>query len=388
MSNTIKMTTDSPLQVSRWGILLLNLGTPKTAETKDVRVYLKEFLMDSFVLDLPWPLRFLLVYGIISPFRSPKSAALYKKIWRPRGSPLQIETEDFAKQLTRDFAEKPFASDTKNGTGTPVVWAFRYGEDNAERALEELKRNKVERILVFPMYPQYAESATLTSFVQLKGLLKKNPFHGVKLVESYPGEDFYIDSLVDLVAKYKTIDQPDAILFSFHSLPVRHLTKASKRCENCVKLPKCDQLHYELCYRGQSYVTSQRLESALKRRFPHWNGIKVDVSFQSKLTREPWLAPTTEATLLDYPKQGLKNVMVLAPGFTADCLETLEELDIGLKERFLEAGGTTFNRIPCLNAEIFWSKRVHEFIKVKIEEQLVNEMEDLAHAQNEREAKT
>lgn len=370
------------LQTSRWGLLILNLGTPRTTETKDVRKYLIEFLMDPFVIDRPWLFRALLVYGIIAPFRAPKSGALYKKIWTSRGSPLKYLTEDFVKNLKMDFQEGPLTRQMD----LPIVWAFRYGEPDLMKALLELRKQKVERIMVMPMYPQYAESSTLTSFENLKEKLRRSPFRGVKLVQHYYHLDFYIDALVDSVAEHRKLEQPDAIVFSYHSIPVRHVTKMHPRCENCVKTPECKILQHELCYRGQCYETSRALERKLKARFPEWRNVPVHVTFQSKLTREPWLTPATDPTITALAQKGVKKLMVLAPGFAVDCLETLEELDMGLREKFLALGGEVFDRIPCLNADAQWTQKVHNYLLNRIEEQVEIELEDLQHAENERAA--
>lgn len=372
----------APLTLSRWGVLLLNLGTPKSPATKDVRRYLNEFLMDPFVIDLSWPLRFLLVKGFIAPFRSPKSAALYKKIWTPAGSPLFVHSKNFRDKLAAEFTEYPIESQLD----VPVVWSFRYGEPHLAQALAELRKQKVDRFIVLPMYPQYAESSTLTSFESLKNCLKKSPFRGVKLVQHYYQEDFYIDALVDSIFANQKLQNPQALLLTYHSLPVRHIVKASRRCESCVQDTHCKSLHFDLCYRGQCYETSKRLEKRLKERRPEWKNLPVHVSFQSKLTREPWLTPSTEARVQELIGQGVKKLMVVAPGFSVDCLETLEELDMTLKKNFLGAGGTEFDRIPCLNADAAWVARVRNFLKTEIEEQLEIEREDISHAQNERAA--
>lgn len=370
------------LITSRWGVLILNLGTPATTETKDVRRYLTEFLMDPFVIDRPWLFRALLVYGIIAPFRAPKSGALYKKIWTSRGSPLRSLTEDFVANLKLDFQEVPLSRQID----VPVAWAFRYGEPKIRRALQELRRQKVERIMVLPMYPQYAESSTLTIFENLKESLKRSPFRGVKLVQHYHHLDFYLDALVDSVAEHRKLENPEAIIFSYHSIPERHVTKMHPRCVDCVKSESCRVLQHELCYRGQCYETSRRLEKKLKARFPEWAQTPVHVTFQSKLTREPWLTPATDPTITKLAESGVKRLTVLAPGFAVDCLETLEELDMGLKEKFHELGGEVFDRIPCLNADAQWTEKVRDYLKLRIEAELEIELEDLQHAENERAA--
>lgn len=370
------------LKTSRWGVLILNLGTPQTTQTRDVRRYLTEFLMDPFVIDFPWIFRALLVYGIIAPFRSPKSAALYKKVWTAQGSPLRVLTQNFVDHLRMDFQEDPLSRQMD----VPVAWAFRYGEPSLEKALRELREQKVERIMVMPMYPQYAESSTLTSLEQLKEKLRRSPFRGVKLVQHYYNQDFYIDALVDSVAEHKKLTMPETILLSYHSLPVRHITKLNPRCVECSKNPKCPSLQYELCYRGQSYETSKMIEKKLKERFPEWRNVPVVTTFQSKLTREPWLTPATDPVIGELATKGIKKLMVIAPGFSVDCLETLEELDMGLQEKFHSMGGEVFDRIPCLNADPQWTLKVQSYLKSRIEEQVEVELEDLQHAENERAA--
>lgn len=367
---------------SRWGVLILNLGTPQSTETKDVRKYLTEFLMDPFVIDSSWFFRALLVYGIIAPFRSPKSAALYKKIWTSRGSPLFVETDDFVKNLRLDFHENPLS----HQMDVPVEWAFRYGEPQLEKALKALRQQKVDRIMVMPMYPQYAESSTLTSLENLKQKLRKSPFRGVKLIQHYYDQDFYIEAVVDSILEKRRLQNPEAVVLTYHSIPVRHITKASARCESCVTKPYCQNLQSELCYRGHCYVTSRLIEKRLKEKDPNWKDLPFHITFQSKLTREPWLSPATEPYVKDLAQKGIKRLTVVAPGFSVDCLETLEELDMGLKEAFNENGGQHLDRITCLNADAQWTQKVQGYLKQKIEEQIQIEVEDLQHAENERAA--
>lgn len=361
------------IQLSQWGILILNLGTPKSPAVKDVRRYLVEFLMDPFVVDIPAPLRFLFVHGLISPLRSPRSAEAYSKIWTTQGSPLDVETRKLAAELSERF---------------PVSVAYRYGDHSIAKALKELKAQKVDRILVYPLYPQYAESSTLTVFEALKEALKKNPFRGVRLIQDYHREEYYLEALIESVRQYSELlrrgHKPDVIMLSYHGLPIRHLTKASPRCESCVQNPTCESLNFELCYRGQCYVTSRLLEKRLRAAFPQWSDVPVQVSFQSRLGRTPWIKPVTEEVLLENAKLGRKKVLMMAPGFAVDCLETLEELDMGLREKFASQDGEILDRIPCLNSEKFWSERLKGHLYGQIEEQLVIEREELEYAQTQR----
>lgn len=378
-----RIPTDYSL--SRWGVLVLNLGTPKSPEVKDVRRYLTEFLMDPFVIDIPWIFRWVLVHGIIGPFRSPKSSHAYKLIWTEKGSPLSVETAAFAQNLRLDFIENPLLTQMD----VPVEWAYRYGEPDMMKALVKLHQQKVDRILVFPLYPQYAESTTLTCFEHLKNKLRRSPFRGVKLIESYHSDAFYIDASVERILHTELSSTPDAIQLSFHSLPVRHILKASSRCEKCVRNPSgCKTLQNDLCYRGQCYETARKIEETLKRRRPEWQDIPVHVSFQSKLGKAEWLTPITEETTRALARGQKKHLLVVPAGFTTDCLETLEELDVRLKEVFLQEGGQTLTRVSCLNGYEGWTSRAQIFLKQKIEEQLEIEREDLEHVQNERAATT
>ena len=322
------------------GILLMNLGSPDGTDTAQVRTYLNEFLMDERVIDKSYLFRFMLVKGIITPFRAPKSAEAYKTIWTKEGSPLIEITRQLVNALQQKVEE-------------PVAMAMRYGNPSPKDGFEELLRaNKdLDEVIAVPLYPHYAMSSFETAVEHAKETYKKEGYKfKLKFVPPFYKHIDYINALAESVKPYLQKDY-DHLLFSYHGVPGRHLQKTDPTQSHCLKSATCCQQSSEAhstCYRHQCLVTTELLTKAL--------GIpqqKYSVAFQSRLGKG-WLQPFTDKRLEQMPKEGIKKLLIICPAFVSDCLETLEEIAIRGKEIFVEAGGTDYEMIPCLNTQEPW----------------------------------
>lgn len=327
----------------------MNLGSPDSTEVKDVRRYLNEFLMDERVIDKPWLLRTLLVRGIIVPFRAPKSAEAYKTIWTDEGSPLIVISKQQEDALQKQVAE-------------PVTIAMRYGTPSPKEAYDLLLKQNgdLEEILVVPMYPHYAMSSYETAVEYAREHHKKGAYKfKLQFIKPFYDEPQFIDALCESIRPYLNADY-DQILFSYHGIPERHVTKCDPTGQHCLKVPNCCEvpsLAHAFCYRHQCWVTTKLVGDKL--------GIpesKRGFSFQSRLGGDPWLKPYTAVRLEELPKEGVKKVLVVCPAFVSDCLETIEEMGEEGKEIFLHAGGENFQLIPCLNVHPLWIRTMAKWV--------------------------
>ncbi len=311
--------------VPKVGILLINLGTPDAPTPAAVRRYLKEFLSDPRVVEIPRALWWLILNGIILNLRPKASARKYAAIWSPDGSPLRVHTERQARMLT-DFLGERIRSPHR------VAWAMRYGSPSISGALDELKADGCDRILILPLYPQYAASTTATAFDEvLRFVARTRNVPAIRMVRSFHDHPGYITALAASIRKqWQTGGAPDKLLLSFHGLPQYTLERG-------------DPYHCE-CHK-----TARLLAEALQLPDDRWQ-----ISFQSRFGRTEWLKPYTTDVLRDLAKAGTGRVDVACPGFVADCLETLEEIGIEAKAQFLAAGGKEFRLIPCLNEDDAW----------------------------------
>lgn len=323
------------------GIVLLNLGSPDSTEVKDVRHYLMEFLMDERVIDYPYLLRLLLVGGIIVPFRAAKSAEAYKKIWTKEGSPLIVLTEKLKEALQPKIEE-------------PVEIAMRYCNPSMQLAFENLlaKSPQLEEVVAIPLYPQFAMSSYETAVEHAKAVHKKNryPFK-LSFIKPFYNDQDYISALADSIKPHLN-QEYDKILFSYHGIPKRHLTKADPTGNHCLKSGDCCQtasVAHATCYRHQCFSSTRLVTRALN--IPD---NKFEISFQSRLGKEEWIKPYTAERLEQLPKEGVKKLLVVCPAFVSDCLETIEEINMEGRKSFLESGGESFDMIPCLNVHPEW----------------------------------
>ncbi|TWI54905.1 ferrochelatase [Pseudomonas duriflava] len=323
-------------------LLLVNLGSPASTSVPDVRRYLNQFLMDPYVVDLPWPARRLLVSLILAK-RPAESAHAYASIWWEEGSPLIV--------LSRRLQEamRPYWS---HG---PVELAMRYGEPSIESVLLRLADQGVKRVTFAPLYPQFADS-TVTTAVELarKVIRERSLPLKMDVLAPFYNQPEYLQALVESAKPY--LDKPfDHLLMSFHGLPERHLHKSDPTGTHCLKGADCCQKAtgtvLDHCYRAQCIKTAEG--------FAHTAGLRPDqwsVSFQSRLGRAKWIEPYTEARLDELAAQGVKRLLVMCPAFVADCIETLEEIGMRGQEQFLAAGGQELILVPCLNEHPVWVK--------------------------------
>ncbi len=323
------------------GVLLVNLGTPASTEVADVRRYLGEFLTDPHVINLPTPLRQLLVRGVILPFRPKRSAEAYEKIWDAAGpgtgSPLLHYSMAQRESLARRLAP------------TPVALAMRYGEPSLSAALNELRDAGVTNLKLVPLYPQHADSTRATTIEAVQSALPD----GMALSVQAPffAEPDYLAAQASLIREHLPA-RWDHLLLSYHGLPEAHLTRADPTGNHCLSSPDCCEVAspaHPTCYRHQARVTSRRLAAMLGLDDDLWS-----IAFQSRLGRLPWLSPYTDEVLADLPGRGVKHLVVACPAFVADNLETLEEIGMAGQATFLEAGGESFTLIPCLNDDSAW----------------------------------
>ena len=315
-----------------------------------MRAYLNEFLMDPYVIDLPWPLRRLLVSLFILPTRPRASAEAYASIWGDRGSPLLYHCED----LCRGLSER---------IDRPVYLAMRYGSPGIGETMQTIAANGHDQLTVLPLYPQYADS-TITTSVQAvqQAAAAVSSDLAVTIVLPFYQHPGYVDAFADQIRRHIDGELGDDchLLMSFHGLPEKHLTRADPTGQHCLKQDNCCETpspSHKTCYRHQSFVSAHLIARAA--------GIdpsRYSVSFQSRLGRLPWLKPYTDERIRELASEGVRKLFVVCPAFVADNLETLEEIAIQGKEIFQEAGGENLVLIPCLNADAKWIDALAEIV--------------------------
>ena len=299
------------------GVLIINLGTPDNLELTSVKKYLKEFLSDSYVVDIPTIIRKILVNFIIVPFRSRKTQEAYKSIWTKNGSPLIINTNLIKEKLDQKIEY-------------PVEMAMRYQNPSIEKGLISLEEKGCKEIIVLPLYPHYAEATSLTTKLKVKDVKDKLDLDlKLSFLDEFYNEDGYLESLSKQINSHLN-DDVDFLLFSYHGIPKRQNVRTNPTYEEQVKLAS------KLC--------AERLDL----KDDQWG-----VAFQSRIG-PGWLQPFTDKVLENLPKNGIKKIAVVCPSFVADNLETLEEINIEARETFIEAGGKKFVFIPCLNNDDNW----------------------------------
>jgi protoporphyrin/coproporphyrin ferrochelatase len=318
-------------------ILLVNLGSPASTATDDVRRYLDEFLMDPYVIDVPFPIRALIVRGFILPRRPAASAEAYEKIWTEDGSPLIVISE-----RTRAALEAH--------AGVPVGLAMRYAQPSIENGIDALLRRcgSFEELTVVPMYPQYAMASTKTVEDAVDAALRGRGI-AYRFVPPFYDDAGYLDAMQARIAP--ALVDAQYVLFSYHGIPKRHLRKTDPTGKHCLSSADCCELPsaaHATCYRHQCIVTTRLLAQRLGL-----DSQAHGLAYQSRLGGG-WLRPYTDFELAELPKRGIERIAVVCPAFVADCLETLEEIDMRGRKTFLDAGGTSFAYVPCLNDDPQW----------------------------------
>lgn len=313
------------------GILLTNVGTPDEPTPKAVQRYLKEFLSDPRVVELPriiwWPI----LHGYILRTRPQKSAQLYQKIWRAEGSPLLHYSLEIAHALEKKLS-------------LPVALGMHYGKPSIKQALHELREKKVTKLIILPLYPQYSATTTAATFDRATDELKKwRKIPEICTIQDYAADKNYIACLSNSIRHAEQIQgKPDHLLFSFHGIPEQYAKAGDPYPERC-------------------HVTARSVVEALQLKAAHWS-----VAFQSRLGRAKWLSPYTDNVLKELALQGRRKIHVICPGFPADCLETLEEIAIRGKEQFLSAGGESLHYIPALNDRAEHIEVFHKLVNATI----------------------
>ncbi len=317
--------------------ILNNIGTPKAPTPDAVGPYLTEFLTDPDVIPLPAILRHILVRGIIVPRRSKTSAAKYQLVWTEKGSPLLINSIELQKELQKHLSGE-------------VLLGMQFGQPSLLSAFHRAVELGAEKVVLVPLYPQFAEATTGGAIRKAKQMAAKAGFKGEMVAfPSFPTEDFFLEPVRKLIASRKK--EEDFVLFTFHGLPESQVKKGAPGClveKNC-----CDRgLEFtNKCYRAQSFATAKKLAEKLRLEKHQWR-----VSFQSRLGRAKWIQPYTDDVLQELAKEGKTSILVVSPSFVSDCLETLEELGHEGKHTFLTSGGSRYELVPCVNSDADFAK--------------------------------
>ncbi|MBH10518.1 MAG: ferrochelatase [Candidatus Marinimicrobia bacterium] len=300
----------------RIGILIANLGTPDSPTKKDLKKYLNQFLMDKRVIDFPRILWIIILKLVILNIRPKKSAKLYKKIWTENGSPLLCFSKSIIDKLKDHFDEN-----------VVIMLGMRYGSPSINEAMDFFKKEKISKILILPLYPQAGSPTTLSTFDAVSKCIKNNPWMPeLRFVSGYHEHDNYINSLIESIKKsFKIHGVPEKLIFSFHGMPDRYLEKGDP--------------YYCFCHKT-TRLTAERL---------NLDENSYQIAFQSRFGSEEWLKPYIDEFITKQAKDGIKHIQVVSPGFSVDCLETLEEINIQYRNLFINNGGEKFEYIPCLN---------------------------------------
>ncbi len=332
------------------GALLVNLGTPRSPRPRDVRRYLREFLSDPLVLDMPAAARWLLLHAVILPFRPRRSAAAYAKIWTDEGSPLLVHGRALrsavAERLGDDFA---------------VELAMRYGEPAIGGALDRLAAAGVRRIVALPLYPQYSLAATESTVQEVTRAARRARAPEVAFLPPFYDAPGFLGATARLARERLEAFRPDFVLMSYHGLPERQVRRTDRTGRHCLEREDCCAAVSAAnrdCYRAQCFATTRALAAALALP-PERTG----TAFQSRLGRTPWIEPYTDRVLPELAARGVRRLAVLCPSFVADCLETIEEIGIRAREQWASCGGESLLLVPCVNAEPDWADAVAQMFR-------------------------
>jgi len=335
----------------RTGALLLNLGTPDSPPTRDVRRYLREFLSDPRVIDIPALPRWLLLNLVILPFRPRRSAAAYAKIWTDAGSPLRVHGEALCREVARC-----------RGGDYAVALGMRYGKPSIASALAALRERGVSRFIVLPLFPQYSTAATLSAVEAVRDAARAQSIADPLLfLPPFYDDPGFVSAFAAVIAPRLAEFRPDHVLFSYHGLPERQVRATDRSGAHCFADDGCCDAIVDAnrdCYRAQCFATTRALAGALDLA-PEAHS----TSFQSRLGRTPWIRPYTDLVLPELAAGGVKRVAVVCPAFVADCLETLEEIGIRAQEQWRDCGGEALLLVPSLNATPAWVDAVVRMIR-------------------------
>lgn len=336
------------------GLLLVNIGTPDSPAPADVRRYLREFLSDPLVIDLPALPRRLLVSLAILPFRPRRSAESYRRIWSDEGSPLLLHGLGLSAKVQRRL-----------GDGVPVALGMRYGNPSIRSALERLRDAGARRIAALPLYPQYSRAATGSTVEKIRTEAAKlgDPFD-IRIAPPFYDDPRFIDALARKALPAIERLSPERIFFSFHGLPVRQIRAADPSGAHCLRIADCCERIGKAnrdCYRAQCFATARLLAERLRLPEGSWR-----ISFQSMLGRAEWIGPHTPDLLAQEARRGCRRAVIISPSFVADCLETLHELGIEAAELWRANGGELLELVPSLNADDAWADAVAEIFRERM----------------------
>jgi protoporphyrin/coproporphyrin ferrochelatase len=336
--------------LGKTGVLIVNLGTPDSPNTPDVRKYLREFLMDGRVIDIPFIPRFLLVNGIIAPFRAPKSAKVYKEVWLPEGSPLKVYGIAVEKMLQEALGDEYV-----------VKLGMRYQNPSIKAGLDAFQKMGLSKIIIVPFFPQYASATTGSVYEEVMRVFAQwQVMPEIRFVNQFLAHPKFLEGFVQNAQKYLQAHEYDHFIFSYHGLPERQIRKGDCTKEVCKLGSCCDTLHAmnQHCYRAQCFETTRLLVKALN--IPEG---KYTTCFQSRLGNDPWIKPYTEDIVKELPKKGLKKVLAFSPAFVADCLETTLEVGEEYKEVFEKEGGEHWDLVESLNDSPIWVEALVDLVK-------------------------
>ncbi len=333
------------------GVLLINLGTPDSPSVPDVRRYLREFLRDPRVIDIPAAARALLLEAIILPFRPARSARAYKMIWTAEGSPLLFHSQRLTEGVRQDL-----------GPGYVVELAMRYGAPSIPDALARLLAAQPRQLVVLPLFPQYSSAANGSAVQRVYEVLGAGwNVPATRTLDAFFDDPGFLDAFATVARRHLDPFRPDFVLFSYHGLPERHVRKSDSSGQHCLQTPTCCDRPVpanRYCYRAHCFATTRALAARL--------GLSAErhgLSFQSRLGRTPWLRPYTDLLLPELARAGHKRLAVMCPAFVADCLETLEEIGIRAREQWRAEGGDELLLVPSLNAEPSWVQTVARMVR-------------------------
>lgn len=334
---------------AKTGVLLINLGTPDSPSTPDVRRYLREFLMDRRVIDIPPVNRFFLINGVIAPLRAPKSAKVYNELWDDRGSPLLyygLEVKDLLQSAL--------------GNEYMVTFGMRYQNPSLESSIKQMEGLGLEKIIIIPLFPQYASASTGSAVEKAFDIIKQwEVIPDIKVISKFFDHPLFIKAFAEIGRKYMEQTEFDHIIFTYHGLPERQILKSavSGYCQLSTKCCASYNQKNRHCYRAQSYETTRLLAKEL--------GLSEDkytVCFQSRLGKTPWIKPYTDDIIPELTKKGVKKVLAFSPSFIADCLETTIEGGVEYKELFEQNGGEHWQLVESLNNHPLWVDCLKEMV--------------------------
>jgi len=325
------------MKMKKIGVLLLQLGTPDSPKTSDVRKYLTEFLNDPRVIDIPWLARKILVNGIIVPLRAPKSAKIYKELWEHGNgvSPLLSHSKTVQEKLQKAFVN----------TNVTIELAMRYQNPSMELVLERMRLANYDKIILLPLFPQYASASSGSAIEKAMGIIKKWwVIPEISIVSQFWDNQGYIDSVVDR-AKAFNLNDYDHILFSYHGLPERQVDKVYEGSDLCGEQPCETEVNEKnkFCYKATSFATTRLIANKL-----HLSESSYTVCFQSRLDKK-WLTPFSDKVVEEMAKKGAKKLLIFSPAFVADCLETIIEIGTEYQEIFEKYGGESVQLVPSSN---------------------------------------